>query len=30
MKLARVPACRFDVVLVENRITWIKAAFDEA
>lgn len=28
MRLARLPACRFDVVLVEAQITWLKAAFD--
>ncbi|MDO8456193.1 MAG: YraN family protein [Burkholderiaceae bacterium] len=28
MRLARAPACRFDVVLVEAQITWLKAAFD--
>jgi putative endonuclease len=28
MKLPRMPACRFDVVLVENSITWLKAAFE--
>jgi putative endonuclease len=28
MKLPRLPACRFDVVLVENSITWLKAAFE--
>lgn len=28
MRLARPPACRFDVVLVEAQITWLKAAFD--
>jgi putative endonuclease len=22
------PPCRFDVVLVEDRITWLQAAFD--
>jgi putative endonuclease len=27
-KLPRLPACRFDVVLVENNITWLKAAFE--
>ena len=28
MRLARPPACRFDVLLVEAQITWLKAAFD--
>ncbi len=28
MRLARPPACRFDVVLVEAQTTWLKAAFD--
>ena len=28
MRLTRSPACRFDVVLVEKEITWLKAAFD--
>ncbi|MDO8771699.1 MAG: YraN family protein [Burkholderiaceae bacterium] len=28
MRLARPPACRFDVVLVETQISWLKAAFD--
>lgn len=28
MRMARPPACRFDVVLVEAQITWLKAAFD--
>lgn len=28
MKLPRLPACRFDVVLVEKNITWLKAAFE--
>lgn len=28
MHLAKPPACRFDVVLVEAQITWLKAAFD--
>lgn len=28
MKLPRLPACRFDVVLVENSMTWLKAAFE--
>jgi putative endonuclease len=28
MKLPRLPACRFDVVLVESSITWLKAAFE--
>ena len=26
--LRTLPPCRFDVVLVEERITWLKAAFD--
>ena len=26
----RLPACRFDVVLIESAITWIKAAFNFA
>ena len=28
LRLANPPACRFDVVLVEAQITWLKAAFD--
>ena len=28
MRLATPPPCRFDVVLVEDAITWLKAAFD--
>src|SRR5689334_20241677 len=28
MRLASPPPCRFDVVLVEERITWLRAAFD--
>lgn len=28
MRLAHPPACRFDVVLLEGQITWLKAAFD--
>ena len=28
MKLRRIPACRFDVVLVEAKVTWLKAAFE--
>lgn len=28
MYLTRMPACRFDVVLVETNITWLKAAFE--
>jgi putative endonuclease len=28
MKLTRLPACRFDLVLVEENITWLKAAFE--
>lgn len=28
MRLATLPACRFDVVLVEAQIIWLKAAFD--
>lgn len=28
MRFAQLPACRFDVVLVEAQITWLKAAFD--
>ena len=28
MRLTRLPACRFDVVLVEANITWLKAAFE--
>ncbi|MBB3643054.1 MULTISPECIES: YraN family protein [unclassified Variovorax] len=27
-RLRTVPPCRFDVVLVEDRITWLQAAFD--
>lgn len=30
MRMTRPPACRFDVVLVEAQITWLKAAFDAA
>lgn len=30
MRLTRTPACRFDVVLVENNLTWLKAAFEAA
>ena len=30
MRLTRIPACRFDVVLVEASITWLKAAFEVA
>ena len=30
MKLTRIPACRFDVVLVETNITWLKAAFESS
>ena len=30
MRLGKPPACRFDVVLVEAQITWLKAAFDAA
>lgn len=29
-RLRSVPPCRFDVVLVEERITWLQAAFDAA
>jgi putative endonuclease len=28
MKFTRTPSCRFDVVLVEESITWLKAAFE--
>lgn len=28
--LTRIPACRFDVVLVEAQMTWLKAAFEAA
>ena len=28
MRLRTPPPCRFDVVLVEDSITWLKAAFD--
>lgn len=28
MKLSRIPSCRFDVVLVEENMTWLKAAFE--
>ena len=28
MRLRTPPPCRFDVVLVEDAITWLKAAFD--
>jgi putative endonuclease len=27
-RLRTVPPCRFDVVLVEEKITWLQAAFD--
>ena len=27
-RLREPPSCRFDVVLVEERITWLRAAFD--
>ena len=27
-RLRTLPPCRFDVVLVEDRITWLQAAFD--
>ena len=27
-RLREPPPCRFDVVLVEERITWLRAAFD--
>ena len=27
-RLRTLPPCRFDVVLVEEKITWLKAAFD--
>ena len=27
-RLRTVPPCRFDVVLVEEKITWLRAAFD--
>ncbi len=30
MRQSRLPPCRFDVVLVESGIEWIKAAFDAA
>ena len=30
MRLGAPPPCRFDVVLVENSVEWIKAAFDAA
>jgi putative endonuclease len=30
MVLTKIPACRFDVVLVESEITWIKSAFEAA
>jgi putative endonuclease len=30
MRLTRTPACRFDVVLVESNLTWLKAAFEAA
>ncbi|MGJ7604308.1 YraN family protein [Variovorax sp. LT1R20] len=29
-RLRSVPPCRFDVVLVEEKITWLQAAFDAA
>jgi len=29
-QLRTVPPCRFDVVLVEEKITWLQAAFDAA
>ena len=28
MRLSSPPPCRFDVVLVEDRVQWLKAAFD--
>jgi len=28
MRLPSPPPCRFDVVLVEDRVQWLKAAFD--
>jgi putative endonuclease len=28
MNLTKMPACRFDVVLVESQITWLKSAFE--
>ena len=28
MRQTRLPACRFDVVLVEANVTWLKAAFE--
>ena len=28
LKLRTLPPCRFDVVLVEERITWLQGAFD--
>jgi putative endonuclease len=30
MRMTRTPACRFDVVLVESNLTWLKAAFEAA
>ncbi len=30
MRLGAPPPCRFDVVLVENSVEWIRAAFDAA
>ncbi|MGA0570458.1 YraN family protein [Variovorax sp. VNK109] len=30
MKLREMPPCRFDVVLVEDELVWLKAAFDAA
>ncbi len=30
MRLGAPPPCRFDVVLVEGRVEWIRAAFDAA
>ncbi len=28
MRLREMPPCRFDVVLVEDELLWLKAAFD--
>ena len=30
IRLGAPPPCRFDVVLVENSVEWIRAAFDAA
>ena len=30
LRLSTPPPCRFDVVLIEENVTWLKAAFDAA